>query len=102
MSKPLILIFGATGAQGGSVVDSLLKTDAFSLRAVTRNPQSDNAVALAKRGVEVVTGDFVVGIPDTVYAGVCFRSCGYSRSVLILVGLWRLSCDEFLGCRINV
>jgi uncharacterized protein YbjT (DUF2867 family) len=47
MSKPLILVFGATGAQGSSVVDSLLKPDAFSLRAVTRNPSSDNAQALA-------------------------------------------------------
>jgi uncharacterized protein YbjT (DUF2867 family) len=70
MSQPLILVFGATGAQGGSVVDSLLKTGAYAIRAVTRNPQSENAQALAKRGVEVVQGDFVTGVPEQVYSGV--------------------------------
>lgn len=79
-SKPLILVFGATGAQGGSVVDSLLKTDAYSLRAVTRNPASDNAQALAKRGVEVVAGDFNAGIPESVYKGV--------YGVFLLTNFW--------------
>ena len=56
-TKPIIVITGATGAQGGSVLRALKATGHFSLRAVTRNPQSETAQALAKSGVEVVKGD---------------------------------------------
>jgi uncharacterized protein YbjT (DUF2867 family) len=70
MSKPTLLIFGATGAQGGSVIDSLEKTNKFNLRAVSRNIESEKALALSKRGVEVVTGDFVSGVPASAYQGV--------------------------------
>ena len=42
--------------QGGSVVDSLLR-QGTAVRALTRNPKSSKAKALAKRGVEVVQGD---------------------------------------------
>jgi len=65
--KPLILIFGATGAQGGSVVNYLLNSGKFTLRAVTRNTSSENAKALSKRGVEMVAGDFATGIPESAY-----------------------------------
>eukprot|EP01128_Nolandella_sp_AFSM9_P008202 TRINITY_DN476_c0_g2_i1.p1 TRINITY_DN476_c0_g2~~TRINITY_DN476_c0_g2_i1.p1 ORF type:complete len:319 (+),score=92.45 TRINITY_DN476_c0_g2_i1:83-958(+) len=57
MSTKLIVVFGATGAQGGSVVKSLLTDPSFSIRAVTRNPESEKAVALKEKGVEVVKGD---------------------------------------------
>ena len=57
MSKPIAVIIGATGGQGGSVVDSFLKDGTYQVRGVTRNVNSENAQALAKRGVEVVTGD---------------------------------------------
>jgi uncharacterized protein YbjT (DUF2867 family) len=56
-TKPIIVVTGATGAQGGSVLRALKATGHFSLRAVTRNPQSEAAQALAKTGVEVVKGD---------------------------------------------
>jgi len=52
-----ILVFGATGAQGGSVVNSLLEDGTFKVRAVTRNLESDKAKELTKKGVEVVKGD---------------------------------------------
>jgi uncharacterized protein YbjT (DUF2867 family) len=55
MSK--ILVTGATGQQGGSVVDALLKTE-HSVRAFTRNTHSDKARALQARGVELAQGDF--------------------------------------------
>jgi uncharacterized protein YbjT (DUF2867 family) len=60
MSAPqLVTVFGATGYQGGSVVQSLLqnKDKAFSVRGITRNPDSENAKALAAQGVEVVKAD---------------------------------------------
>ncbi|MET9494728.1 NmrA/HSCARG family protein [Streptomyces sp. NPDC006552] len=47
-----IAVFGATGQQGGAVVDALLDHKA-RVRALVRNPQSDRAQALAARGVEL-------------------------------------------------
>ncbi|MFE2463157.1 NmrA/HSCARG family protein [Streptomyces sp. NPDC059402] len=47
-----IAVFGATGQQGGAVVDALLDHKA-RVRALVRNPQSDRARALAARGVEL-------------------------------------------------
>ncbi|KAF5580813.1 hypothetical protein FPANT_9210 [Fusarium pseudoanthophilum] len=63
MSSPrLITVFGATGSQGGSVVQSLLqnKSQAFRIRGITRNPESEKAKALAEHGVEVVKADGLV------------------------------------------
>jgi len=54
MSKKIIVVFGATGKQGGSVVDSLLKENKWEIRAVTRDPQSEAAKSLAQKGVQVV------------------------------------------------
>jgi uncharacterized protein YbjT (DUF2867 family) len=51
-----ILVTGATGRQGGSVVDALL-ADGRSVRALTRDASSDRARRLADRGVDVVEGD---------------------------------------------
>lgn len=58
MSPKLVVVLGATGKQGGSVVDALLKSsESYSVRAVTRNPNTDKGRALAARGVEVVAAD---------------------------------------------
>jgi uncharacterized protein YbjT (DUF2867 family) len=55
MSK--ILVTGATGQQGGSVVEALIEAG-HTVRGMTRNTQSDKAKALRSHGVEVVKGDF--------------------------------------------
>ncbi|KAN0044526.1 hypothetical protein ACTA71_006042 [Dictyostelium dimigraforme] len=49
----VVTVFGATGAQGGSVARALIK-DGFKVRALTRNPQSDGAKALKNLGAEIV------------------------------------------------
>lgn len=54
---PILTVLGATGSQGGSVVNSALTEGVYKVRAVTRNVNSDKAKALAARGVEVVTAD---------------------------------------------
>ncbi len=46
----LIVVFGATGAQGGSVARAVAKDDCFKVRAVTRNASSDKARALKDQG----------------------------------------------------
>ncbi|RYZ54959.1 MAG: NmrA/HSCARG family protein [Chitinophagaceae bacterium] len=58
-TKKIITVFGATGAQGGSLVRAILndKDETFAVRAVTRNPDSDKAKALAEAGAEVVAGN---------------------------------------------
>ncbi|MEP7375186.1 MAG: NmrA/HSCARG family protein [Chitinophagaceae bacterium] len=58
-SKKIITVFGATGAQGGGLVRSILndKSGEFAARAVTRDINSDKAKALAALGAEVVSGD---------------------------------------------
>jgi uncharacterized protein YbjT (DUF2867 family) len=51
-----IAVFGATGKQGGSVVEALLSRGAH-VRALVRNPGSDRAQALSRRGVELARID---------------------------------------------
>src|SRR5215469_16631466 len=54
-SRP-ILVAGATGRQGGSVVRHLLERQ-LTVRALVRDPQSDRAKALARQGIEIAQGD---------------------------------------------
>jgi uncharacterized protein YbjT (DUF2867 family) len=51
-----ILVTGATGNQGGATIRNLIGKG-FTLRALTRKPDSDAAKDLAKQGVEIVVGD---------------------------------------------
>jgi uncharacterized protein YbjT (DUF2867 family) len=59
MEKKILTLFGATGAQGGSLSRAIMKdaSSPFSVRAVTRDPDSEKAHALAKLGAEVVRAD---------------------------------------------
>eukprot|EP00897_Mesotaenium_endlicherianum_P005861 jgi/Mesen1/5302/ME000264S04331 len=55
--KPVAVVFGATGSQGGSVLRALLESGKYSLRGATRNPESDKAKELASKGVDVIRVD---------------------------------------------
>ncbi|MBI5403092.1 MAG: NmrA/HSCARG family protein [Ignavibacteriae bacterium] len=57
--KKTIAVIGATGAQGGGLVRSILNDNNgdFRVRAITRNVDSDKARALAMSGAEVVSAD---------------------------------------------
>ena len=59
MAGKIIAVAGATGAQGGGLVRAILadKNGGFTARALTRDPKSDKAKALADLGVEVVQAD---------------------------------------------
>ena len=54
-----IAVTGVTGGQGGGLVRAILDdpADGFTARAITRNPDSDAARALASQGIEVVQAD---------------------------------------------
>ncbi|KAK1638039.1 nucleoside-diphosphate-sugar epimerase family protein [Colletotrichum phormii] len=59
-SSRAILVTGATGKQGGAVIDALLESEsgsAYKLIAVTRNVASSKAKSLVSRGVIVIQGD---------------------------------------------
>ena len=62
--KKLILVLGATGAQGIAVIDQLLAPSAdgspspYAIRALTRDPSGKRALELAAKGVECVKGMF--------------------------------------------
>jgi uncharacterized protein YbjT (DUF2867 family) len=59
MSKKIIAVVGATGSQGGAVARAILadKNGEFTVRALTRKPDTDKARELAKLGAEVVAAD---------------------------------------------
>lgn len=60
MSETLVVI-GATGTQGGSVIQHILHdrelSQRYTIRAITRDTESDKATTLKDQGVELVQGD---------------------------------------------
>ena len=60
MSK-ILVVFGAAGQQGGSIIDFVINdselSSQYSLRGVTRDPSKPAAQALQQKGVHVVSGD---------------------------------------------
>jgi uncharacterized protein YbjT (DUF2867 family) len=63
--RKIIAVVGATGAQGGGLVRSILRdgSNEFSARAITRIVNSDKARELARLGAEIVAAD--VDDPDS-------------------------------------
>jgi uncharacterized protein YbjT (DUF2867 family) len=64
MSEPkVILVTGATGSQGGAVVDALLASperSQFTILGLTRNPESEPAKKLAAKSpaIKIIKGDY--------------------------------------------
>jgi uncharacterized protein YbjT (DUF2867 family) len=57
MASPNVFVCGATGTQGGALIDHLLQSD-VKIHAVTRNPDSAAARRLQSLGVVITKGDF--------------------------------------------
>ncbi|KAL8726782.1 MAG: hypothetical protein Q9181_005921 [Wetmoreana brouardii] len=59
--KKVLVVFGATGQQGGSVIKAVLDdpttANKFRIRGITRDPSKPNAKALEAKGVETVAAD---------------------------------------------
>ncbi|KAL6838057.1 NAD(P)-binding protein [Trichoderma camerunense] len=88
VAKKLVTVVGATGAQGGSVVDYLLKNKSqeYAIRAVTRSTESAAAKALVARGVEVVRAD----LTDTAALKAAFAG---SYAIFAVTNFWGLFSD---------
>lgn len=56
MSSGPVLVFGATGTQGGAIARALLDR-AVPVRALIRDPRAERSRALAELGAELVVGD---------------------------------------------
>ncbi len=89
-SETRVLVVGATGNQGGAVVDHLLEHGtAFDVRGLTREATSNAAQTLANRGVTMVEGDLdhpetlrdPVADADAVFAVTNFWTQGYDAQV---------------------
>ncbi|PVH71910.1 NAD(P)-binding protein [Cadophora sp. DSE1049] len=83
-SAPLVAVVGATGLQGGSVINNLAaSTKPYRMRGITRDTNKPKARALANRSVEIVSCDLVVGNR----AGIenAFRGATY---VFIVTNFW--------------
>jgi uncharacterized protein YbjT (DUF2867 family) len=77
-TKKIITVFGATGAQGGGLARAILedRDGPFAVRAVTRDPGSTGARALAAAGAELVAADLgdaaaVARAMDGAYGAYC-------------------------------
>lgn len=57
MTTPTILVIGGTGQQGGSTINALLRQGGFTIRTISRNPDSSSAKKLSEQGVQVFKGD---------------------------------------------
>lgn len=81
--KKTIVVTGATGTQGSSIVRVMLETGEWNVRAVTRNPDSEAAKSLVLNGVEVVYAEyddedsvrraFKVSTPPSYHGRVCIK-----------------------------
>ncbi|KAL6789675.1 hypothetical protein J3E68DRAFT_443472 [Trichoderma sp. SZMC 28012] len=79
--QKLIVVLGATGNQGSSVVDTFLKDAAWRVRGLTRNPSSAKAKALSARGVEVVQAD----MDDVASLSAAFRD---ANAIFVVSDFW--------------
>ncbi|WP_306056879.1 NmrA/HSCARG family protein [Natronococcus wangiae] len=98
-----VLVTGATGNQGGAVVDHLLESDeAFDVYGLTRDASSDAARELAERGVTMVEGDLNekeslaprVAEADAVFAVTNFWTQGYETQVQQGENIAEVAADE--------
>ncbi len=85
-----VLVTGATGNQGGTIIDHLLRSDTeFAVLGLTRDASSETARTLEERGVRMVEGDLNdpeslrphVGAADAVFAVTNFWTQGYETQV---------------------
>ena len=53
----VVVVCGATGKQGGAVVSALSRSTNYKIIALSRTPNSEAALALQERGIEIRKAD---------------------------------------------
>jgi uncharacterized protein YbjT (DUF2867 family) len=94
-SKPLVLVTGGTGKQGGAAVAALLAANKTRLRVLTRDPRAAKAQRLADRGVELFVGD----LDDPAAVQVALRNVSAAYSVQTIEGKGAIEAEERQGKR---
>jgi uncharacterized protein YbjT (DUF2867 family) len=79
-ARPVVLVTGATGAEGGSVARHLLRRGRFAVRALARDPGGEAARALRDRGAEVVRGDLDDAASLRAAVSGCYGAYGVTSS----------------------
>ncbi|KAG8729007.1 hypothetical protein FRC11_009692 [Ceratobasidium sp. 423] len=79
--RPLVAVCGATGAQGSSVAQYLLRDGGYKVRVLTRNPDGEKVQALRQQGAEVFRCD--IGNKEQVTAAL-----GGAYAVFGLTNFW--------------
>ena len=74
-----VAVCGATGKQGGAVIDALLRRNDYPVRALTRNPESEAAKGLEARGVEVGSAQRPAACPPASGDRFTMFGCRWSR-----------------------
>lgn len=82
MSKTIAVV-GATGAQGGSVISTLLAEGTYKIRGVSRNVLSDKSQALTAQGVEMVQAD----LDDEAALVKAFKVCPQRCANVVVLGI---------------
>ena len=68
LSAPLVVVVGATGTQGGSVIKALAESDKpYRIRGLTRDPSKPAALKLKAHGVELFSVSISVENADKVH-----------------------------------
>ena len=64
MASRKLLVIGATGQQGGALIEILLANkSSFDIYGLTRNKASPSAIKLSGRGVHIIEGDVASPLP---------------------------------------
>jgi len=57
-SKPIVVVSGVTGRQGGSIAKALLEDGNWNVRGLTRHAGSQRALEFSSKGVEIIAVDW--------------------------------------------
>ena len=99
MSKT-ILVTGATGKQGGSVIENLANNPEFTLLAVTRNTAGGSAQKLTSKGsnIKLVQGELAFALGAMAQAPVHRISTLEKRDKEFIAAQWIRAYGTHWGC----
>jgi uncharacterized protein YbjT (DUF2867 family) len=86
MSKPIVVVTGITGKQGGATARHLLAGGKFEVHGLVRDPSADKSKAWESKGVKLVKGD----LEDAASLEAAFKG---AHGVYLVVNFWGIGAD---------